>query len=121
MRLRNWTLLLAAVLLVSACSKNAQEYFESGNRYFEQKKYKEAVVEYRNAVQKDPRHGEARYKLAQAYEELKDPSKALAEYVRAADLLPANKDAQLKAGKLLLIAGQFEDARARAEKASGWW
>ena len=35
-----------------------------GDEYFEQKKYKEAIVEYRNAVQQDPRFAEARRKLA---------------------------------------------------------
>ena len=39
------------------------------------------------------------------------------EYVRAADLLPADVNAQVKAGGLLLRAGQFEDAKARVEKA----
>ena len=34
--------------------------------YFAQKKYHEAIVQYRNAVQQDARFGEARYKLAEA-------------------------------------------------------
>ena len=42
---------------------------------------------------------------------------AFKEYIYAADLLPQNKDAQLKAGTFLLLARRFEDARARADKA----
>ena len=41
-----------------------RRYFESGNAYVAQKKYAEAVLEYRNALQVDPRFAEARYRLA---------------------------------------------------------
>ena len=116
-------LVLVSVIAGSAagCSKNAQQYLQSGNRYFGQQKYMEAVVEYRNAIQKDPRSGEARYRLAEAYERLGDSESAFREYVRAADLLPANKEAQLKAGASLLMAAAqgdpslFEDAKRRAQ------
>ena len=105
----------------SACSKDPefakQEYLKSGDRFAAEKKYREAVVQYRNAIQQDARFGEARLKLADAYEKLKDGQNALREYVRAADLLPDNVDAQVKAASLLLAARQFEDAKTRAEKA----
>ena len=39
---------------------------------------------------------------------------AFPEYIRAADALPDNRDAQLKATQVLLLAGRFEDAKARA-------
>jgi len=111
---------IALAMTAAACSKDPQkakvEYFESGNRYFDQKKYQEAVVEYRNAIQQDPKYGEARYKLAEAYAKLDDVRNAYREYIRAADLLPSNVDAQLRAGTLLLLAGQYEDARTRADK-----
>ena len=85
-------------------------------RVFAAKQYKEAIVEYRGAVQQDPQSGEARYKLAEAYVRDNDPAGAYREYVRAADLMPANLEAQLKAGQMLLLARQFEDARARADQ-----
>lgn len=111
---------IAIAMTAAACSKDPQKakvaYFESGNRYFDQKKYQEAVVEYRNAIQQDPKYGEARYKLAETYAKLEDARNAYREYIRAADLLPANVDAQLRAGTLLLLAGQYEDARTRADK-----
>ncbi len=113
---------LAAFLLLMglanwACSspeRAKQKYFESANHYFEQKKYKEAIVEYGNALKQDPKFGEARYRLAEAYAETGDVSRAYGEYIRAADLLPGNAEAQLKAGTFLLMAGQFEDAKTRA-------
>ena len=118
---RGISLALAALLVVSiaACSNteaDKQRYLESGNQFFEQKKYQEAVVEYRNAIRLDERLGDARYKLAEAYAALGDARNAFREYVRAADLLPDNVDAQLKAATVLSLAGQFEDAKTRIQR-----
>ncbi len=41
------------------------------------------------------------------------PAAAYREFIRAADLLPQNNDAQIKAATFLMLAGQFEDARTR--------
>src|SRR6185436_3114437 len=86
----------------------------AANAHFAEKKFAEAIVEYRRALQKAPQMGEARYKLAQAYMETRQPALAFREYIYAADLLPDNTEAQLKAADFLLSAGQFEDAKARA-------
>ena len=114
-------LVCTAVLatLVGACSDSEaakQRFFESGNRYFAQKQYREAVVEYRNAIRQDPRFGEARYRLAEAYAQLGNAEAAYSEQIRAADLLPDNTEVQLKAAAYLLLTSQFEEAKARAVK-----
>jgi tetratricopeptide (TPR) repeat protein len=112
---------LVALMAMGGCHSNPevakQEYLKSGDRYVEQKKYSEAIVQYRNALQQDPRFGEARYKLAQTYEKQGDARNAFREYIRAADLLPGNMEAQVKAASLLLMTRQFEDAKTRAQKA----
>jgi tetratricopeptide (TPR) repeat protein len=111
-------LALQAAVLV-ACSQDPatrrQQFLDSGNRYFDQAKYQEAIVEFRNAVQADSASGPARLRLAQSYERIGDASNALAQYVRAADLLPADASVQLKAGGYLLSARRFDEAKARAE------
>ena len=113
-------LLVALTIAIGACSPNPDvakaRYFASGNEYFAQKKFREAVVEYRNAIKIDPSFGEARLKLAASYLQTGDVLNGLREQVRAADLLPANNDAQIEAGNLLLLAGRFEDAKARAAR-----
>ena len=122
----NSRLLLAATIvlagaLAGGCSKDPQkqsrEFVASGDRYTAEKKYKEAVLEYRNAVQADPKSGEARLKLAGAYLKVQDAPNALRETIRAADLLPDNVDAQLQAASFLILAKQYEDARTRAQNA----
>jgi putative PEP-CTERM system TPR-repeat lipoprotein len=114
---------IALILLASvatSCAKNPEvakrTYLESGDRYFAGKKYPEAIVQYRNAVQQDARFGEARYKLATAYARVNDLPGAYREYIRAADLMPGNMESQLKAGQMLVLARQFEDAKARADQ-----
>lgn len=110
---------LALALCVSGCSKDPevqkQQHFSRGQDYLTQKKYNEAIIELRNAVQIDPRFGEARYTLAEAYSQIGDSENAFREYVRAADLLKDPK-VQLKAGTLLLLGGHFDEAKARAEQ-----
>jgi tetratricopeptide (TPR) repeat protein len=112
-------LVLAA--FAAACSEDPeqakQQYFESGNRYFAEGKYQEALVQFRNALQRDPRFGEAHLRLAATYEQLGDGRNAMREYVRAADALPQSLEAQIKAASYLLLARQFEDVRARAQAA----
>jgi tetratricopeptide (TPR) repeat protein len=110
---------MLAALSLSACSKDPavekQRHFERAGRYVAEEKYNEAIVEYLNAVEIDPRFADARVKLAEAYARIGDRANALREYVRAADLLPQDTKVQLTAGSHLLTVRRFADARARAE------
>src|SRR3954466_7146082 len=105
--------------LLAGCSKNPEkakaEAFQSGNKYFQAQQYKEAIVEYRRAMQLDPKFGEARAKLGEAYLKTNDIAGAYRETVRAADLLPNNDEVQIRAANLLLAAGKFEAAKTRAD------
>jgi tetratricopeptide (TPR) repeat protein len=110
----------AAVIAVwlSACSgPSADEHFAKGNTYFDAGQVKEAIVEYKLALQVDPRRGDVLLKLGDADMKVGDLRAALGDYVRAADVLAGSAEAQVKAGGMLLLARQFEDAKARAEKA----
>jgi Flp pilus assembly protein TadD len=111
---------LASAVLLAACTDpqvKKQQYFQSGNGFFDKKMYGEAIVEYRNAVAVDATFGEARKKLADALALNGQASAAYGEYIRAADLLPNDVDAQIDAGTLLLGAGKSQDALQRAEAA----
>jgi len=58
-------LLLAAVTL-TACSRDPEtakrEFLASGDKYLADKKYTEAILQYRNAIKEDARFGAARIK-----------------------------------------------------------
>lgn len=94
----------------------AQRAFERGNQQLAQQKYPEAIIEYRRAVQSDPRMGPARLQLAHAYASTGDGPNALREYARAAELMPEDDQAQIKAGNFMLLAGQFADARGVGDR-----
>jgi tetratricopeptide (TPR) repeat protein len=110
-------LLLAVAVLTASCSDpqvKKQDHLKRGDQYAAEKKDDFAVIEYANAVRLDPKFGEARWKLAQTLERMNDFRAAFPEYVRAADALPNDRDAQIKATEILLVAGRFEDAKTRA-------
>jgi tetratricopeptide (TPR) repeat protein len=94
-----------------------RDYVERGDRYIAEKNVDAAIIEYRNAVQRDPKFGEAYGKLASAYASRGDGVDALRAAVTAADLLPDSVEAQTVAGELLLLAGRFADAKGRAQRA----
>lgn len=114
---------LVALLVVAGCTTfcsrdpevNKRKHFERGNAYAAEQKYPEAIIEYRNAITLDPRFGEARYRLAEAYVQINDAVGAYRESIRAADLMPDNLEAQIRAGAALLVNGLFEDAKSRAQ------
>jgi tetratricopeptide (TPR) repeat protein len=116
---RRWVASIGIALTLSAaCGKaNPDELLAKGNEFSAKRMWTEAILQYRMAVQADPRRGDVRGKLADAYFANRETASALREAVVAADLLPSDAAAQVRAGNLLLLAGQFEDARGRAEKA----
>ena len=109
--------LVVLALLLTACSspeEQKQRHFEQGNAYVAEKRDDFAVIEYANAVRIDPKFGEARLKLAETYERMGNIQAAFPEFIRAADALPNNRDVQIKATELLVLAQRFDDAKARA-------
>jgi tetratricopeptide (TPR) repeat protein len=120
--LRIITFTLVSLTLVS-CSRDPQvvrkKYLESGNKYFERNKFKEASIMYRRALGTDPKYGEAYFKLAMTSLKLNQPANAVPALRRAIELLPkGSKDADeanLRLAEILLIAGQSTDNAARAK------
>src|SRR5215472_9783752 len=65
-----WTSLVFVLVFASACSRSSADYLRSAKKYFDAGKYEDAILLYRKAIQKDPKSGEAYYRLALA--ELKE-------------------------------------------------
>ena len=117
--MRTVSLAVVATLLLAlaGCSSEAkkQQFFEAGKRLAAEKRYVEAILQFRNALQIDDKFGEARVQLAEALAASGNPEGAYRQYQRAADLLPNDPAVQTRAATLLFMAGQFEDARTRAQ------
>lgn len=111
--------LTAALVPLGGCRDSAavkQEAFNRGQEYLQRGAYKEAIIEFKKSLQKDGRYGEARFGLAQAYEGANEIGSAYREFATAAELLPDRRDVQLKAGGLLVLAREFDRARACADR-----
>jgi len=108
------------VMAFVGCSRDPnfkkQKYLESGNRYFEKGKYREAAIQFSNAIQVDPNFANAHYKLAQSYVQMQAWPNAYRELRRTVDLDPDNTKAQLDLGGFLLGAHSYDEARATIEK-----
>ncbi|MFZ0762247.1 MAG: tetratricopeptide repeat protein [Candidatus Sulfotelmatobacter sp.] len=94
--------------LFTGCTRDPnvrkQKYLESGNRYCAKGKYREAFIEYSNAVQIDPRFAEARYQMGKTCLQLKDYNCAYAQLSRAVELAPNNYAAHADLADLLISA-----------------
>ncbi len=114
---------ISAVLLVSAmfaltagCNRDPnvrkQKYLESGKRYEAAGKYKEAAIQFSNALKIDKNFGDAHYEMAKTYEKLNSQQPAYWELMKTVELSPANLAARIDLGDMLL-AGRATD---RAEE-----
>jgi tetratricopeptide (TPR) repeat protein len=108
-------ILLTALTLVS-CRRDPnvakKQYLDSGNKYMQRGLFRQAAIQYQNAVKLDPKFGPAHYKLAAVYMRSKPAQVALAirEYRRAVELLKDNqayqeeyKDSMVQLAELDLI------------------
>ena len=96
---------LLAVLL-TGCSRDPnvrkQKYFDSGEKYLAQGNYREAAIQFANAVQIDSRFAQAHYELSQAYLKLGETNRAFQELTRTVELTPDNYRAHADLANLLV-------------------
>lgn len=85
-----------------------QKYLESGKRYAADAKYKEAAIQFSNALKVDHNFAEAHYQLGTVYLKMGSVMPAYAELNRAVALQPGNLQARIDLGNLLL-AGKLAD------------
>jgi Tfp pilus assembly protein PilF len=96
---------IAVLVGVSAiavgCSRDPQKasakHLANGDEYAKSGKFKEAAIEYRNAIKYTPQSPSAHEKLAEVAARTNDANTALVEYLRIAELDPGNVAAQVRA------------------------
>lgn len=108
--------LLLALLVVVGCRGNPEKrkraYFDAGHAYMHKGRYPEASIEFRKALQLDPRFTDAQYLLAQAYMGSGDWSRAYSALQRTIELEPGHLEAHLDLGRIYAAWGQYERAEA---------
>lgn len=104
---------IAGALVLSSCSQSPQKMIETGNKYHNQKKYKEASILYRKALTKDRTNSEAYYReginlmdqapsLGGAEAATKTIIEAASFFRKAVDLNPKNTDAAVRAAQVYI-------------------
>lgn len=81
-----------------------EEYVQRGKAFLKEGKYKDAWIEFRNALQLDAKDADVHYQLAITYAKLNDVSSAYREIQQAVELNPQNLKAQLMLGNYYLVA-----------------
>jgi len=104
-----WLLLcLLVTLFLPGCSRDPnvkkQKYLDSGLRYFQQQRYREAVIQFSNAVQVDPSFAQAHYQLGESFVKLQNWPQAFAELSRAVELDPSIYPAHAELASLLIAS-----------------
>src|SRR5712691_1468125 len=86
--------------LLTGCSRDPnvrkQKYLESGQRYFDKGQYREAEIQFENAIQVDSRFADAHYKLALAAIKLQQLQSAYQELATTVQLQPDQYAAHLE-------------------------
>ncbi|MBV9183369.1 MAG: tetratricopeptide repeat protein [Acidobacteria bacterium] len=113
------TLLVASLAGFTACSRDPnvrkEKYYESGERYFAKGKFREAIIQFRNATEVDANFAAAHYELAKSYLELREWRQAYAELSRTLELDPDNFKAHIDIANLLIANGQLDGAREHTD------
>ncbi len=110
---------LAAILLIS-CSRNPnylkQKYLQSGKKYFDAGRYKEASIMFRKSIEADRKFGLPYYELALTDLKLGQLPNAVPALRRAHELLkpgtPEADDTDLKLGEIMVVAAQAQKDNA---------
>ena len=119
---RLWKLVavfLSVSLVLTSCTLTREgrkkKLLRSGNEYAAKGKFREAAIQYLNAIELDPKYVDAHFALGKTALKLGDANTAYYEFEQVTELTPTNMEAQLHYGNLLLARGNWKEAKRRAE------
>jgi len=93
-------------------------YLQRGDRYFQKEQYREAILEYRNALRLDEKNPRAVRQLGLAHFQLAEIGQALRYLLKAQEQSPDDLDVRLKIGLIFHGIGKMDEARQEAS--SSW-
>ena len=110
-------ILLALCLAFAGCTKEQkmERHWKKGEKYFTENKLKEAILEYSNVVQIDPKNAKAHYKLGLSYLRMGMLREAYGEIVKTVEIDPKMLEARNQLGSLYLLSGDSAKAKEQAE------
>ena len=96
--------LLTLSMLLAACGQSAERYLARANTFYNDGKFDDAVLNFRKAIQKNPKLGEAYYRLALAEFRLGHSREGYTALLSANTLLPDRADVRVTLADVLLLA-----------------
>lgn len=114
------TMVLVVLLALGSCARSPEakkaRYLERGDRYFKTEKFREAVLEYRNALRIESNNAHASRQLGLAYYQLGELAQAYRYLLKAQEQEPGNPEIRVKLAQLYLVGGRAVDARNEAQQ-----
>src|ERR1035437_9658818 len=97
---------IAALILFQGCGWNPlarkEDYLKRGQEFARQGKYEDAALQYRKAIQKDGKYGEAYLRLGQLFVLQDRPLESFPAFTRAVELMPDSREARAELGRTAL-------------------
>ncbi len=106
-------LIILSFFLVLGCTskeKRVSEFISDGKQYLQKKEYENAILEFKNALQLDPKNPRAMFFLGKAYLGLKNYPKAYGAFRRTLELDNEYDKARIELSSLLVLAKQPDKA-----------
>lgn len=112
-------LLAIGLLSFAACDRSLEakkaRHLARGDKYFSQKQYNEAILEYRNVLRFEESNDQAIQRLGVAYYQVGNLMQSLPFLLKTKEIEPNNRDARIKLGKVFLAGRKLKEARDEAQ------
>ena len=98
--------IVVLVSLLTACGGSEErksKYMEEGKQLFAAGDYKKAQLSYKNVLQIDPKHIEARFQMAESLSKLGEVQEAVSHYLAVIGQDPKHVMSRLRMGQIFLL------------------
>jgi tetratricopeptide (TPR) repeat protein len=102
-RVLSFTVILLLGLFLNGCGHSTAKFIAKGEEYLQKRKFHDALMQFRSAVESDSDSAKAHWGLARAYENLGQFNETLEELRKAVELDGTNLEAKTKLGNYFLL------------------
>lgn len=103
------------ILMLAACSaEDPKQYLEQGKVLFEKGDLETARVQFKNALQMDPKLSDAYFNLALIAEQRQDWAGVMGNLKETVAIDPDHLEGRIKLGQIYLLAGEYDRAAEQA-------
>ncbi|MEK6559787.1 MAG: tetratricopeptide repeat protein, partial [Planctomycetota bacterium] len=111
-----WIFLLI-FCIIAGCGSKADHHNKQGLIFYNKRKYDEAIVEFKKALELNPRHYDAHFNLGAAYSSKNMPDESILELRKAVDVDPNEPKAHYNIAFAYMLKEKVADAISEYQKA----